>query len=339
MTEIPPYPQRANRIARRQAASLAVSLLFHVSLIAIGVLLFTVFRSPSVEPERRGGIVLTEISEMQEPVFLDQQDVDQEQVEQQFQAAQAAAAPSAPSIDIPEPSELPGPKVDFADPSATDMAAESLTDKPPNEFEISEADLEAIAREQRRLRAKQPKGNPISVSVFGGTKMTGRRFVFILDRSQSMGSDGLGVLSRAQSELSGAINQLQLNHSFQVVTYHSKTSTISKRELLPANAENKALVKPFLQRLAAFGSTEHKHGISAALAFRPDTVVLLTDGGYPGLGNSEMKNIRRRAGDAEFHCIQFGLGPRQSTQPNFMTKLAGQHNGTYRYIDVRSWDK
>lgn len=335
----PRYADRADRNAKRQTASLMISIIVHVALASIAILLFSFFRSTPTEPERRGGIVLTEIGEMEEPVFHDQQDVEQEQLEQQLEAAQAASAPSAPAIDIPEPiSELPGPAIPNSDPSATDLAEESLVDKPSTQYEISDADLEAIAKEQRRLKAKQPKGNPTSISVFDGTNMTGRRFVFILDRSQSMGGRGLGVLSQAQTELSNAINQLEPNHSFQIVAYHSKTITISERKLLPATEENKALVKPFLQRLAAFGSTEHTYGISAGLAFKPDAVVLLTDGGYPGLTESEMRRVRRLAGGAEFHCIQFGLGPRQE-KINFMTKLAGQCKGTFRYIDVRSWDK
>ena len=332
------YRDRADYGAKRQTASLAMSLIVHVALVSIAVLLWTIFRSPPQEPERRGGIVLTEVGEMDQPVFLDQEDFVEEQLEQQLQAAQAASAPSAPAIDIPEPSDLPGPVIATSDPSATEMAEDSLVDKPSNQYEISDADLEAIAKEQRRIKARQPKGNPISISVFDGTKLTGRRFVFILDRSQSMGSRGLGVLSQAQTELSSAINQLQANHSFQIVAYHSKTITISERKLLPATAENKALVKPFLQRLAAFGSTEHTYGISAGMAFRPDAVVLLTDGGYPELTETEMRRVRKAAGGAEFHCIQFGLGPRQDNV-NFMTKLAGQSKGTYRYIDVRSWDK
>ena len=46
--------------------------------------------------------------------------------------------------------------------------------------------------------------------------MTGRRFVFILDRSQSMGGQGLGVLSQAQNELSEAISRLQENHQLLI---------------------------------------------------------------------------------------------------------------------------
>ncbi len=326
-----------DRADKRRSASLVISLSFHGILLALAIVLFSLFRpAPPEEPVRRGSIVLTSIDENNEEQFLTEDDVEEEFEEQM--AATAPAAQAAPALEMPEIENLPGPPPIEANPSVTEMANESLTNAPTAEYELSDADLAEIAREQRRLKARAPKGDPTSVSIFNGTRLSGRRFVFIIDRSQSMGGQGLGVLSEAQTELTNAINQLQPNHSFQIVAYHSRTVTIAKREMLPATKENKALVKPFLQRLAAFGSTEHTYGISAALAFKPDAVVLLTDGGYPELTAAELTDIRRSAGKAEFHCIQFGLGSQQKST-NFMTKIASQCNGTFRYIDVRTWDQ
>ena len=327
------------RYNQRRSASLLMSLLLHGGLLALAVLLFSAFRSPTVdEPTRRGSIVLTSIDENQQEEFLTENDVEETLEETAVAAAAAAAAEAAPALDVPAIDNLPGPPPVDPTPNAAQMANESLTDTPSHEFELTEAELEEIAREQRRLKSQQPKGDPISINVFNGTSMSGRRFVFIIDRSQSMGSQGLGVLSRAQSELTKAVQQLQPNHAFQIVAYHSRTVTISERRLLVANAKNKALVKPFLQRLAAFGATEHNYGINAALAFKPDSVVLLTDGGYPGLQSKQLEQVRRSVGKGEFHCIQFGLGPQQESA-NFMTRLASECNGTFRYIDVRDWNE
>lgn len=327
------------RYNQRRSASLIMSLLLHGGLLALAVLMFSLFRtSPPDEPVRRGSIVLTSIDENQQEEFLTEDDVEETLEEATIAAASAAASQAAPTLDVPAIDDLPGPPPIDPTPNAAEMVNESLNDVPAHQFELTDAELEEIAREQRRLKARQPKGDPISISVFNGTNMTGRRFVFIIDRSQSMGGQGLGVLSRAQTELTNAIQQLKPNHEFQIVAYHSRTVTISERRLLVANEANKALAKPFLQRLAAFGATEHNYGINAALAFRPDSVVLLTDGGYPGLSASQMKQIRRSASNAEFHCIQFGLGPQQESA-NFMTRLASQCNGTFRYINVRDWDE
>ena len=333
-------PDNFERYNSRRSASFFMSLLLHGCLLALAVLCFSMFRSaPPDEPLRRGSIVLTSMDENQKEEFLTEEDVEETLEETAIAAAAAAASQAAPALDIPKIESLPGPPPVEPTPNATEMVNESHTDpQEAHQFELTRAELEEIAREQRRLRARQPKGDPISINVFNGTKMSGRKFVFIIDRSHSMGGQGLGVLSRAVTELTAATNALQPNHEFQIVAYNSKTVTISERKMLSANEANKALVKPFLQRLAAFGATEHNYGINAALAFRPDTVVLLSDGGYSsGLSATQLKQIRRSVGKAEFHCIQFGLGPQQ-TSANFMTRLASECNGTFRYIDVRDWD-
>lgn len=315
-----------------------MSLLLHGGLLAIAVLCFAYFKSPPPdEPVRRGSIVLTSVDENQQEDFLTKEEFE-ESIDDMAVAAAAPAISAAPAMELPQIENLPGPPPVDPTPNATEMANESHTDAASHQFELTEAELKEIAKEQRRLRSRQPKGDPVSVNIFDGTQMTGRRFVFVLDRSQSMGGQGLGVLSRAQTELTAAISQLQNNHQFQIVAYHSRTVTISKRQMLTATDENKALAKPFLQRLVAFGATEHNYGINAGLAFRPDSIVLLTDGGYPGLSPSQLKQIRRTAGKAEFHCIQFGQGPQQESA-NFMTRLASQCNGTFRYIDVRDWNE
>ncbi|QEG20821.1 vWA domain-containing protein [Mariniblastus fucicola] len=340
LPETAAQPENFERFRQRRSASLLMSLLLHGCLLGLAVLLFSIFRSPTPdEPLRRGSIVLTSIDENQQEDFLTEEDIEETLDETAVAAAAAAAAAeTAPAIDMPVVESLPGPPPIEPTPNATEMVNESHTDAATHQFELSEAELAEIAREQRRLKSRQPKGDPMSINVFDGTNMTGRRFVFIIDRSRSMGSQGLGVLARAQTELSSAIQQLKPNHEFQIVAYHSRTVTISKRQLLPATDSNKALVKPFLQNLAAFGATEHNYGINAGLAFRPDAIVLLTDGGYPGLTASQLKLIRRVAGNAEFHCIQFGLGTQQESS-NFMMRLASECNGTFRYIDVRDWDE
>lgn len=331
-------PEHFDRATKRKSASLAISLCLHGLLLLIAVLLFSILRSPTPdEPIRRGSIVLTSIDENQQEDFLTEEDAE-EAMEDPAVAAAAAASQAAPSIDIPEIESFPGPPPVDPSPNAIEMANESFVDQPTHQFELSKEELEDIAREQRRLKSRQPKGDPISINVFNGTKMSGRRFVFILDRSQSMGGDGLGVLYQAQRELTAAVNQLQPNHEFQIVAYHSRTVTVSERRMLTASDKNKALVKPFMERLAAFGATEHSYGINAGLAFRPDSVVLLTDGGYPGLTAAELKQIRKAAGKAEFHCIQFGMGKLQKPA-DFMTRLASQGDGTFRYINVRDWEK
>jgi hypothetical protein len=321
---------------------LLLSLLTHGMILAL--LLFALRPAGAGgkgQPDRRVEVVLS-LADANTQEYLTETDSKQV-VEQTNQSAAAppslAADQQPPPIDIPELAELAGPIVptETGQLDASQMAEVPFSSGLNTEFELSREDLKMIADEQRRLKAQQPVGNPASISVFGSGQLVGRRFVFVLDRSQSMGAGGLGVIDRARTELTHAIDQLDTNHSFQVVAYHDRTVTIDRRELLPATAQNKAMVPEFIGHLAAFGSTRHENGLTSALVFQPDVIVLLTDGGSPTLNGGQLEIVKLMAkGHTQIHCIQFGIGPLQ-TKDNFMMRIARQNNGTFQYIDVTKW--
>ena len=193
---------------------------------------------------------------------------------------------------------------------------------------------EFIAREQSRLRNSKPQGNPASISVFGGPPASGRSFVFLIDRSKSTGSEGVGVLEDAENELIRVLQGLQSHHQFQVVAYNDQCAYLNRRELLPATEENKRAVKGFLSGLAASGATEHEMALQSALHRQPDVIYLLTDAGLPELSDSQIRKITKLAGSkTAIHCIQFGLGTLQSDS-SFLSRLAAMNRGSFTYIDT-----
>jgi hypothetical protein len=324
-----------------------LSLLIHVLLV--GFLIFfgnRAAKSLSTEPERRGSIVLAVAPDDQPERYLNEQDslADEPTKLSDTPPPMAALDATPPQLNI-EP--IKNPVVDLAGPppietpnlDATSMTQSDSTALDNNSFELSEEDLKLIEAEQRLLRNRAPKGEPASVSLFGSGEMEGRSFVFLIDRSKSMGSSGLGVLSAARTELAKAIKDLKPFHSFQVVGYHDRIVTLSTRQMLDATEANKQMVPGFVQRLAAFGSTDHLRGLSAALAFEPDVLVLMTDGGYPELNDGQIKMLSRLSRrNTTIHCIQFGSGPLQ-IRTNFMTKLARSNQGNFRYVDTNKWSK
>jgi hypothetical protein len=321
---------------------LGLSFLTHLLLLSI--LLFTWRSTGTVgqgEPDRRVQVVLT-VAQPATTEYLTEADV--EQASQTSSAALADAATSVvpaepPPLELAEPQDLPGPAIPT---ELSNLDVNQMTEVPnsrgqTHEFELSPEDLKMIAADQNRFQALQPVGNPARISVFGSGQLEGRKFVFVIDRSQSMGSTGLGVIERARTELSNAINQLELNHSFQVVAYNDRTVTIDRRQLLPATSVNKQLVPEFLGNLLAFGSTSHENGLIIALTFKPDVIVLMTDGGFPELNRGQLDLIRKMAGgQTEIHCVQFGTGLLQDTD-NFMMRLARENQGSFRYHDVAKW--
>ena len=94
-----------------------------------------------------------------------------------------------------------------------------------------------------------------------------------------------------------------------------------------------------MQGLVAFGATKHENGLSAGLAFRPDILVFMTDGGLPVLNGGQIEAMTKMAGrKTQIHCLQFGSGPNQQRE-NFMMELATETGGSYRYINVMDWKK
>ena len=314
-----------------------LSFLLHVLLV---VILCLSIRSSSIggkEPERPVGIVLTDTSRVDESIYLDETDVQEDEQEVAVSVEQSPSSTEAPEISMPasssdssSPIALPGVELDVS----------RMTQVPGRVHKprkLTQAELDQIAADQASFAAQQPKGPPATISVFGSGKMSGQSFVFLLDRSASMGSGGLGVLQASRTELGDAIANLEEYHRFQVVGYHNQAVPIFGHRLLNADEQNKKSVPAFISRLAAFGSTDHLMALLTALAYQPDVVVLMTDGGLPELNAGHLKRIKKAARGAQIHCIQFGRGPGPKST-NFMRLLAVQNQGSYQYVDVNQWD-
>jgi hypothetical protein len=179
-----------------------------------------------------------------------------------------------------------------------------------------------------------PTGPTAPLSLFGSASAVGRSFVFVIDRSQSMGGEGLGAISAAAKELNVQLEQLTAEQRFQVVAYNQSVAMIEGRELLPADHQNKDKLIRFVADTAAYGQTEHMRGLLAALKLKPEVIFLLTDGGEPLLDNSQLRAIREQAaGRTSIHCLQFGRGPAPGGG-SFLERLAAENGGSYVYIDM-----
>lgn len=327
---------------RSSRSSFLISVVTHVliAVVLISFGAFTVSQNTS-EALRPGGIVLTQADAQAETEYLTETDVAQldatptDSVE--ATATQSASAMPAPELDTPEPLDLPG-----IAPPRIEIDANSMTEVPTFaaqavQYELTEADRQQLKKDRAFFEAQRPKGEPTKVSIFGGGDVVGRKFVFVIDRSHSMGGEGLGVLNRARSELIAAIDGLQDNHEFQIVAYHDSTICISERKLLSARAENKQRVAPFFENVGAFGATNHFYGLLVGLGFKPDVLMFMTDGGSPDLTPDEIKRVKKLAGGkTQIHCIEFGSGGFQQAT-SFMRKIAQQNQGSYRYINVNTW--
>jgi hypothetical protein len=185
-------------------------------------------------------------------------------------------------------------------------------------------------------REVQPTGPTAKLSIFGSADAEGRSFVFVIDRSQSMGGDGLGAIAAAARELAAEVGALTAEQTFQVVTYNQSAAYFSGRELVPATDENKAALVKFIAGTVAAGPTEHERGLRAALRLRPEVIFLLTDGGDPHLKPAQCAAIRdEAAGRTSIHCLHFGRGAGgAAASDHFLRRLAAENRGSYVYIDM-----
>ena len=293
------------------------------------------------EAARRVAIVLADIQQNQNTEYLDSEDILKSEPVVQSTNLQLDIAPS--KSPVPIESMLPD-NPNGVSPVVPDFDAEKATKVPAggiqgsSEIKLSQEDLDAIATEQKAIAAKLPKGKPATASVFDSGEMTGHKWVFVIDRSNSMGSGGLGVLEKAARELSNAVSTMETNHEFQVVAYNHETVLIDQRRMLVASEANKKKVYSFVDNLAATGGTRHYPALIVALTFNPDVVFLLTDGGTDELNSNQVKQIESMAGSrTRITCLHFG----SNNEPDggrFMQNLANQTGGAYKYIDVRKWE-
>jgi hypothetical protein len=325
-----------------------MSLVFHLVLfLVLALILPTTMGTQPPEPERAAGIVLTQHSEREEYRYVDESE--QREAETAWSAADQAARASnggpeeisealpasaeLASLSIPE-IQLPGSPRPAGAPDG--LLVHDLTRRTGRRTQIlTGSDDELILAEQAaRQAARDALGPATRVSVFGSAAAEGRSFVFAIDRSKSMGGDGLNALAAARAELARGLAHLTPKQRFQIVAYHHGCVYYKTTRLIPATEENKADIAGFIDRLAAFGGTAHETAIRAALAMEPDAVFLLTDGGDPHLNEIQLKNLRKLAeGLATIHCIQFGFGP-LAEEDNFMMQLARQNGGGYTYVDM-----
>ncbi|MGQ9761087.1 MAG: vWA domain-containing protein [Thermogutta sp.] len=179
-------------------------------------------------------------------------------------------------------------------------------------------------------------GGAGSASLFG-IQSPGNKFVYVFDRSGSMGGVGRTALDYAKAELIASIQSLNKLQQFQIVFYNERPLIFnpagSSGRLSFATDENKQRAIAFIRSVTAGGGTQHDTAILLAIRLQPDVIFLLTDADEPRLSDAKLEQIHRLANGIVIHTIEFGLGPKTATD-NFLSRMARQNGGQYIYIDI-----
>jgi hypothetical protein len=323
--------------------SLAVHLVILLSIAMCGGLFIRGQRSAATaQPAQPVAIVWTQRPAERTDYFTDEADDKSARSQAALDLPEAALPDAASPASMPPPLipgiELPHrtPGLESGDQPALNLDQPPAGSGPRGRPRIPGlVDEAAIRAEDAAIpREAVPTGPTVDLSLFGGPAATGRSFVFVIDRSASMGSEGLGAIQAAAEELETKLGALTSEQTFQVVAYNQAAAYFTGRELIPATTENQKKLANFVQNLAAYGETEHVRGLNAALRLKPEVIYLLTDGD-PQLNALDLRTIRDQAGArTSIHCLQFGRGQPDAAQQQSFERLARENRGGYIYIDL-----
>lgn len=180
-----------------------------------------------------------------------------------------------------------------------------------------------------------------SASLFG-IQTPANKVVYVFDRSASMGGIGRSPLAYAKRELIASIQSLEKTQQFQIIFYNERPyvfSPAARPGRLPfATDDNKRRALQFIHSVMADGGTQHDTALQLAIRLQPDVIFFLTDADEPRLSDAKLEQIHRWANGMVIHAIEFGLGPRAGGD-NFLSRIARQNGGQYRFIDTTAIPK
>jgi hypothetical protein len=180
------------------------------------------------------------------------------------------------------------------------------------------------------------QGGKARTSLFGVVG-EGHKFVYVFDRSGSMGGSGQNSLQAVKAELLRSLKNLDTVHQFQIIFYNERpvvfNPTGTPGRLAFATEQNKQRVERFLDSITAQGGTAHEEALKLAIRLQPDVIFFLTDGDDPKLTPAQLEKIQRMAAGIIINAIEFGPGPKPPG-PSFLADLARQNGGGYAYVDM-----
>jgi len=185
------------------------------------------------------------------------------------------------------------------------------------------------------VAAEEASLGSVRTGIFG-LEAQGRRFVYVFDRSASMGEPAGRPLEAAKDELLRSVESLEEVQQFYILFYNDRQLLFSpsglRGRLVFATEQNRQAARRFVEAVRADGGTRHAEAIAAAFRLQPDVVFLLTDAEVKDdLTADELKRLLRQSGSARCMIVQFGQAGAASPR---LAELAAATGGRYTLLDV-----
>jgi hypothetical protein len=186
-----------------------------------------------------------------------------------------------------------------------------------------------------------PGGQGVSASGAGSIATTtffevptrGRKIVYLIDHSASMGPSG--ALEVAGQELLASLRRLPAGTYFQIIVYNRTADLLMPRfpDWLQAHQESVQQVAAAWNDLPAEGGTDHVRALKLALARQADVVFFLTDAG--DVRADSLREITRlNHGRTAIDVIQLNAG-RGQHDDRPLQLLAKENRGTFQSVLLR----
>jgi hypothetical protein len=271
--------------------ALAASVFLHAALA--GLLLVALDRDPA--PARPG--VSTDVEVRVTMHFADEP------------ALEISAAPTAKTEEHEEPDGL-RPPLARTMPAALPPEVLAAIRRPagPVGGEVVEVPVTPAAAHAPAAPAVAPStatppvahapGSPAARPIHGALPAA-KTIVYVLDASGSMGE--WGKLAKAKAALVATLRRQPPEVRFQVVVYSGTARPLLNGGCAAATPENVALAAEKLRGVEPAGRSDHAEGLRAALALRPDLVLILTDA--DDLSAGKLKGLLGRAAKPATVCV------------------------------------
>lgn len=231
------------------------------------------------------------------------------------------------------------------DPVTDSEALKDLSERllPSNEIGLSaDSDYTSVLSDVALSNLNGNNGDAIGQSVgFCGVKGSGKKFVYVLDRSDSMSWKGGAPMRRCVNDAVASIGSLDPKQGatkFQLVVYNHDVEVFEGgSELIDVNEANKVRMKRYLQSIVATGGTNPEKALELGMRMRPDVVFFLTDADEELSVQvmESVKSLRKKYKVKQICVVEFG----KASMPKKRTfrQLAGENNGTYVFKNIEAF--
>ena len=239
--------------------------------------------------------------------------------------------------DEPVSDETPTDPIDVS--ATKTIGSEQQHEGATAQVRFAESDTRGGDRNADTGESTAGSGNGSGQAVqFGELSGRGKRFVYLIDRSESMKWPDEAPMNFAVSEARRSIDSLEPGagaQKFQLLVFnHNFEIFDGGTRLVAVTPESKRRAGEFLAAVRPEGGTDPLGALAAAIRMAPDVIFLLTDAEeeISALALRRIGDLARRTGVAQINVIEFGKPG--GKHPAAYRKLAEENGGMYLYRDV-----